>query len=137
MVPPLVKLTVDKGSLSNYTITAILVGVTDDDIGSFSYYAVPGVGPNQMATYWGTSNLYGITDNLGNARFDKLYATSIQGQRACFNIFFAFGEPALMIANVTSNQICFSNNFNLSVPVTYATTNVDGFPFISPITAII
>ena len=136
-VPPLVKLTVDKGNLSNYTITAILIGVTNNDIGSFSYYANPGAGPDQMVSYWGSSNLYGITNNLGYALFDKLYATSIQGQRACFYIFFVFGEPALMIANVTSNKICFSNNFNQSIPVTYSTTNVAGFSFYSSITAII
>lgn len=41
----------------------------------------------------------------------------------------------MMIANVTSNQICFYNNFSLEIPVVYTTTNLIGFPFSSPIMA--
>ena len=49
---------------------------------------------------------------------------SIQGQRACFNIMFVLGEAGFIIANVTSQTICFFNNHTFNVPTDHDTLKI-------------
>ena len=61
----------------------------------------------------------------------------MQNARACFRILFVLGEPDQMIANVTSDRICFYNNFSLSLQEQYTRTATTNQAFKSPIKAIV
>ncbi len=133
------QLTIDSTPYSGYVVVAILVPTSSSSIGSLDPLSSTEMDISQR-NYFASVGMARVatTDPSGIATFANLNVMDIYGDTGCFKLMFAVGEPTnYTISDVSTDELCFKNNYIIQLYSNYSTHIAPNQPFYKPVTLLV